>query len=213
MVTNNQLNEGKDSVDGALLSINSITMAVKDVLGSISHIAAGTEEQNAVTENFVDYINGIAEAADKIVGKADKTGKAIFETSILCNQTKLSIIGDGVDFTTAELLDICKTDHLMWRWRVYNMLLGYEQIDIDHIGNHHDCRLGKWYYTMGLTVFSNNKIFKDIEKPHEQLHILAKKAVLAYDKNEIKTAEASLNEMGQVSVQIISLIDKLKSTL
>ena len=71
------------------------------------------------------------------------TGKAIFEVSKMCNSLKVNILEDDIKLDTKSLLDVCKTDYLMWRWRVYNMILGYENIDAQTIGTHQDCRLGK----------------------------------------------------------------------
>ena len=108
------------------------------------------------------------------------------------------------------MLDICITDHLMWRWRVYNMILGYEKIDVDKVGTHHECRLGKWYYTLGGEAFAGNKIFAGLENPHAALHNLAREAAFAYAAKDVKKAETSLAQMDMCSKQVVEALNMLK---
>jgi len=99
----------------------------------------------------------------------------------------------------------------LWRWRVYNMLLGYEKIDTHTMGTHHDCRLGKWYYTVGKQVFHDNRIFAEMEKYHADLHSLAKEAAVAYEKKDMKSAEHALAKMDVCSKEVVSALSSLKN--
>ena len=91
------------------------------------------------------------------------------------------------------------------------MLLGYEKIDASTVGTHHDCRLGKWYYTTGSKMHKGNQDFIAIEKPHDDLHRLAKEAVICYEKNDIQGAEAALAQMDICSKQVVADLISLKN--
>ena len=97
------------------------------------------------------------------------------------------------------MIEIYKTDHLLWRWRVYNMLLGNEKVDVNVVGDYKKCRLGMWYYGIECDKFRNHKAFMELEKPHIELHEVAKEAVLAYKRNDIKAAEEGLKKMDMFS--------------
>lgn len=79
------------------------------------------------------------------------------------------------------MVAIYQIDHIHWRWRVYNMLLGYQRLDSDEVGDYKRCRLGRWYYGKGFEKFKDHKIFKELEEPHLQLHKAAKEATIAYE--------------------------------
>ena len=211
--TANRLNEGKSLVDNALSSISGITTEIERVSDAVTQISANAEEQNAASESFTHEISKVSEFAAQLLEEADKTGRAIFDVSQMCNELKLNILSDGAILSTKEILDMSKTDHLMWRWRVYNMILGYETIDVNNIGTHHSCRLGQWYYGEGMNKFREHNLFKQMEKPHSQLHELAKQAVVAYQKNDIVGAEVALEKMGECSKVVLEILDELQTLL
>lgn len=209
--TSEKLHSGKVLVDGALESINGITSVIKEVNIEVTEIAANTEEQTAVSQNFASETSNVAVYAEKLIKAADRTGKAIFDVSKMCNNLKVQIVQDEeISLNEKQLIDICKTDHLMWRWRVYNMLLGYENIDVNTIGSHFECRLGKWYYSQGKEKFGSLNEFLLMEKPHADLHKFAKEAAIAYQNNDISKAERALAEMDKCSVEVVSALEEIK---
>jgi len=90
------------------------------------------------------------------------------------------------------------------------MLLGYETIDIDKIGTHKDCRLGKWYYSDRSSSYKNEKPFIELENDHICLHELAKEATIAYNNREISKATMLLEKMKASSKNVINLLNRLK---
>ncbi len=208
--TASELESGKTLVNEVIIYNNQVVSAVQKVNDEIMQIAANTQEQTAVTEELAQRVGDSSQAANNLLEQCDKTGAGIFKLSQLNNELRLGMLISGNALSNCEMLDICKTDHLMWRWRVYNMLLGYEKIDIDTIGTHLGCRLGKWYYSVDKELLGQNGIFKSIEKPHIELHQLAKEAAIAYSQNDITGAEKALSKMNECSVMVVEALDKLK---
>lgn len=93
------------------------------------------------------------------------------------------------------------------------MLLGNEKVDINTASDYKQCRLGKWYYGIDCDKFRDNKTFIELEKPHKELHELAKDAVVEYERNNIKSAEQCLEKMDICSGKVITLLNKLKEML
>lgn len=147
-------------------------------------------EVKAAVIEFTEILEGVG--AEKLLRESNKTGKGLFLLSQDMDSLRLSLLKSNFCLGNSEILDIYAVDHLQWRWWVYNMLLGYEKIDVNTIGTHHDCRLGKWYNSTGMKLFNNNQVFIDIEKIHADLHVFAKEAAVAYEKNDMQTAEEML---------------------
>lgn len=211
--TSGQLSEGRKLINSSLESMHDMTEKFEEVNKSVLQISANSEEQNTATDSFTKEIATIANFADTLYDEADKTGKAIFKVSKMCNDLKLNILTEDLHLDTKTMLDICKTDHLMWRWRVYNMTLGYDNIDVDTIGTHKDCRLGRWYGDQGMELFGYNQLFRQMEGPHGDLHKLAKEATLAYQSGEVNKAEEKLKEMDKCSDFIVNALNELKRSL
>jgi hypothetical protein len=56
--------------------------------------------------------------------------------------------------------------------------------------SHHDCRLGKWYYSEGLKQYGDIPEMHSIEKPHYELHELIRKIIEKKESGLINEAEA-----------------------
>lgn len=207
------LDSGKQLVDNALISISSIGNAVEVVSDKTAQIAANAEEQSAVTEAITQEINSTASTADILFHECNDTGRAIFDLSKKLDSIRIIAIKDKDSLSERDFLDIYKVDHLLWRWRIYNMILGYEKADINTAGDYKNCRLGKWYYGGDCEKLKKHKAYIDMEKPHIELHTLAKEAIAAYEKGDIKSAERALIGMDKCSTEVVKYIENLKKDL
>lgn len=155
----------------------------------------------------------LSQQADYIDNSCGTTGEAIYDLSKRIDSIRLEMVKNRGYLTDADMIEIYKTDHLLWRWRVYNMLLGNERVDINVVGDYKKCRLGMWYYDIDCDKFRNHKVFMELEKPHIELHEVEKEAVLAYEKNDIRAAEEGLRKMDLCSSKVFALLDEIKKLL
>lgn len=208
-----ELENGKRLVNEAITSNKTITKSIYQLNDDIMQIASNAQEQTAATEEFSQKTEDLSHAADHLLEECNNTGRGILDISRMNNEIRLAMLKTSSCLSKADMLDICKTDHLMWRWRVYNMILGYEQIDIETIGTHRDCRLGKWYYGEAQASFKDNRTFNDMEQPHIELHEMAKEAAIAYQVGNVSSAEAALEKMNLCSIKVINALDDLKKMM
>lgn len=208
--TSQQLSSGKQLVDSALESISLIDNSIDTVNETIIQVAANTEEQTAVTQSFTSNIIDLSQQADYINNSCNTIGKDVYALSKRIDSIRLEIVKNRFCLTDADMMDIYITDHLLWRWKVYNMLLDNEKVDINAVGDYKQCGLGKWYYGIQCDKPRNNKAFMELEEPHIELHRLAKDAALAYERNDIESAEQGLEKMDMCSKKVFALLNELK---
>ncbi|HYE11057.1 MAG TPA: methyl-accepting chemotaxis protein [Patescibacteria group bacterium] len=208
--TAGELETGTGLVNQVIAANKRVVEAVEQLNSEAIQIAANTQEQTAVIEEFTSRATELSQSADNIFNTCNETGQGIFKVSKLNNQIRLGMIKDINKLEVIDIIDLSKTDHLNLRWRVYNMLLGYEIIDENVVGNPMDCRLGRWYYSTGKEIFKDNAIFRKIEKPHKLLHEWAKESVLAVVSKNMLTAEKAFKEMDLYSNEVIGALDELK---
>lgn len=208
--TAGELQTGTGLVNQVIESNKKVTEAIEQLNSEAMQIAANTQEQTAVVEEFTSRATELSQSADNILNTCNETGQGIFKASKLNNQIRLGMIKDTNRLEVIDIIDLSRTDHLNLRWRIYNMLLGYETIDENVVGNHMDCRLGRWYYSTGKELFKDNVIFKKIEKPHKLLHEWAKESVLAVASKNMSKAEEAFREMDSYSNEVIGALDELR---
>lgn len=211
--TSSHLDLGKSLVSDTLESMHKTSASIKEIDQTITEVAANTQEQEAVTTNLTEEMVHISHEADFLVKNCECTGHAIYEASKRLDDIRIALLKNTVCLSPQDMLDIYKTDHLLWRWRVYNMLLGYEQVDIDVVGNYRNCRLGKWYYGIDCDKFKDIPAFGAMEKPHIELHEAAKEAVKAFNKGDIIGAEKGLEQMDECSKKVFKYLDEVKVAL
>jgi methyl-accepting chemotaxis protein len=207
-----RLLSGKNLVDGAIGSIQHMKGSVVAINGEMLQIAANTEEQSAASQEIAADVHVVSTGAETLLRECDHTGQAVFDLSKVINNLRLDMMKNGLCLGDAEMLEICVSDHLLWRWRVYNMLLGYEKIDVNAVGTHKDCRLGNWYYSDSAQGFKGNRTFVDMDKPHADLHRFAKEAAVAYERKDMQAAQDALNQMDVCSRQVVEALRVLKNS-
>ena len=205
-----RLHSGKNLVDGAIGSIQQMKGSVVAINGEMIQIAANTEEQSAASQEIAADVHVVSTGADTLLRECDHTGQAVFDLSKVINALRLDMMKSGLCLGDKEMLEICVSDHLLWRWRVYNMLLGYEKIDVNAVGTHRDCRLGNWYYSDAAQGFKENRTFIDMDKPHADLHRFAKEAAVAYERKDMKSAQEALDKMDVCSREVVEALRVLK---
>ncbi|WP_203362689.1 methyl-accepting chemotaxis protein [Bacillus sp. REN10] len=203
--------EAKDS----LPLLTEIVETISEINEDINSTAAVTEEQAATMDEMSNQMQQIAIMTDEIRSLGDDTGAAIHGLGKQMNAFRLNIIEKNtIVLSTKALLMLSKTDHYIWKWRIYNMFLGLEDINPQEISSHMECRLGKWYYDPQIQQrFSQFDSYKKLEAVHKVVHEQAKEAAIFYQQNQLQQAEEALVRLEAASNQVVGYIDEILSTL
>lgn len=207
-------NEQSD-LDKVVIAIEEVNDCLNKTVDNIKIVTDSVEEQFNSTKEICNSIYEIKDQTNSIEAMCKKTAKDIFKLSQFTNKVRIDSINSNKTLSDREKIEIYKVDHLIWKWRIYNMLLGIFKVDINIAGDYRNCALGKWYYSI-LGDESDNKLkydknFIKIESLHINLHNLAKDAAIEYSKGDISLTEMNLNKMEEVSYEIVELLDKIKA--
>lgn len=193
--------------------IENIVSAMKEISRSTSQIAAMTEEQSAVVTEIAERNSVIHDHSVRNREIAKETAEMIYGLSIKMDEYRNSFLGINVKLHSDELVRLAVTDHLIWKWKIYNRLLGIQTIDSKQVVSYKECRLGKWYYGGLPSVIKENSAYQELEDPHKQVHHYAQLALENYEKGNIEGAEQALSQLEQASEQVIQLLSKLQGDL
>ena len=205
--------DSKNSINEATSGIFQISGIMSTVESSFTSISANVEEQTATTQEISANIMEINEKSLGLKDKTNHTGQSFFDISQKIDEVRLTALSYASTKDPKTLIDLTITDHLMWKWRVYNMILGYVKLDTKSVGNHTTCRLGKWIDTLDHSDSRITGIISKIEKPHSEIHSGAKKAIEAYEAGNVATAERLLKDIERNSSVVISNLMELKKIL
>ncbi|MFZ3101220.1 MAG: methyl-accepting chemotaxis protein [Desulfitobacteriaceae bacterium] len=208
-----KMQNGRNLMRESAQSIQQIIENFDHINHDIGLIASGSEEQSAVIQESASNISVIAHAAENLENIARDSGQGIYAISQQLEKMRLEAIKENPKLDTYQALELCKTDHLLWIWRIYNMILGNAQVDPTSIGNHQECRLGRWLNSSNAVKLHSEAVFQKLEIPHKAVHELARQAASAYQKGDIVKVEQILEQMTQASSEVMSFLEQLQKKL
>lgn len=207
------MQEGKNIMQKTRDAIEQILEKIQAIADDISQIAAGNEEQSTTLQDFSQNVSELASSAEYTINYAREAGQGIFQIGQELIDLRHKRINQAQDFSIHDALEIYKTDHLCWTWRIYNMLLGYEVIEADQLDTHETCRLGQWLQSPQGRKLREIPGFEKLEEPHRRLHELGREAVIAYKNNESTKVENIFGQLTEASNELIAALNYLQSAV
>lgn len=195
----------------ALNLLTDLVQTIHEINNDVSHTAAVTEEQSAAVDEISTRMLQIASLSEDFRDLGTDTGRAIFELGQHINSFRLNIINqNNIHLSSKAVLLLSKTDHLLWKWRIYNLFLGIETVHPEDVSSHKECRLGKWYDDPTTKErFGRSESYRKLDVYHEKVHTSAYQAALSYKNGRMEEAEEALSELESASEKVINIIDEL----
>ncbi|MFJ5766586.1 methyl-accepting chemotaxis protein [Lysinibacillus sp. NPDC093210] len=191
--------------------LNAIVAAIEGINLDVTNTAAISQEQAAAIDEVSARMIEISNLQDDIRSYSSNTSSDIHLLGKEINRFRNDIISNNnVQLSSIALLQLSKADHILWKWRIYNMFLGLEEVQPSDVSSHTECRLGKWY-TASRTVerFGHLQDYRDLDEFHSRVHQSAKLAAEAFKAGNIKKAEDHLKEVDEASERVLFFINNL----
>ncbi len=196
-----------------LQSLSEISSAVETINQMNSQIATAAEEQRAVAEEINQSIFNISDGSKQTAQRAKETkttfnelGEYAADLQSVIQQFKFSGNSE-LDFSAA------KSAHLAWKARLRSFLDGSASLTQDEVVSHHDCVLGKWYYSEGLSQYGNIPEMQQIEGPHKRLHQLIGEIVKLKESGRTEESEQLFEQIDPLSQEIIQQLSRVESII
>ena len=193
--------------------LEKIINTMREINGETSQIAAMSEEQASTVLEISERNTTVFELSEHTQELAIETAKLIFDLSEQMNTYRLSFLDSNLIYSDKDVILLGKTDHLLWKWNIYNLLLGVNTMSQDALTSHTTCRLGKWYYSDMSALFKEREAFKQLEEPHKRVHDCAKAAMEAHEAGRLDDANEALANLEKASSEVIDLLSELESYL
>ncbi len=180
-----------------------------EVTQAIENIASVSEENSAAVEHVSASAEEMSAQVEEVTASAEELANLAQNLKEIVYQFKLS----NNAANRAEEIDTFKAAHLKWITAAKTMHAGGKAILAKDISSDTNCSLGKWYYGIGKAEYGEHGEFKAIEQPHHHFHELLRSYVDAYNSSANGKSAAVLLQFEDVSKQVISDLDHLKSII
>ncbi|WP_369811230.1 CZB domain-containing protein [Sulfurimonas microaerophilic] len=116
-----------------------------------------------------------------------------------------------INYTTDRVfMSLAKLDHILWKVNTY--LSAATKEEQFKFVDHHNCRLGKWYYEgEGKEAFSHTSHFQQLETPHATVHNGTHKVfdIIKEENVDLQALKAAFEEMEKGSDAVFNILDKI----
>lgn len=173
----------------------SATSQIKELVQTINQLSAATQSS----------FSQIVDSSESMNSSVQTVGNVIDEVVTLANNMTRVISSSS----TNAFIETVKLDHVMYKVEVYQCIFGMSFKSVDSFTDHHQCRLGQWYYEGKGRQLSSLQAFIQLEKPHTRVHAEGVKAITAKREQRHEDCIAALFSMEKASREVIDLLDQV----
>lgn len=202
------INEGQESAKKAGQLMGDIRQSIDQVNNISTQIASTLAEQDVAAHEVAAGISDIASHTSKNVEEVAH----VLDTMDKVDQLISARIGAMADIEVpGKVVKLAKSDHVIWKRRLVNMVAGREGLNAAELSNHHNCRLGKWYGQVSQPEYQNHPSFVKLAIPHKQVHESGIQAVELYNRGLVKEALQRINHVENASREVLALLSDLEA--
>ncbi|WP_462162939.1 methyl-accepting chemotaxis protein [Pseudoalteromonas xiamenensis] len=168
---------------------NLTNITTQQTENAFEHVKQNTHETEVVSKTASEINESVGSMADSSRVMADVISAASMSTFI---QT-------------------VKLDHLVWKVNIYKAIRNGKEGEEHKFADHHQCRLGKWYYEgEGRDDFANFSHFKKLEAPHAKVHTSGIEALRASARGDKETLITMLSNMEKASMEVFDCLNGIE---
>jgi len=180
---------------------NQVRLSMDEISGALTEQSQASHEISAASSTILSSSSHNKEMSEKSIMVGRQSGTTVVEL--------ITSLSGSAKPTSKLILNLAKSDHLIWVRKVTDMLLGGNAMKQEELSDHTQCRLGKWYYDLGKAEFGDTDIFKKLEGPHANIHKLGREAFELHNNNQHDMALEKLAQMEEISEIIVDMLNQL----
>ncbi len=212
--TMGSLNKGNDSVHESIRVIESMNRQLEEINGDIDNINDEITNQSTVTDSFVSDIAHIADSYQTLSADCQYIGERFFRISRDIDNARSDMFRRNSRPTLLDNIKVYEIDHLIFTWRIYNHIAGFETLRLEQVNNPTKCKVGVWFSKQKDPVIVNSPGFKKAFDAHARLHdraVAAWEAVERGDRDEaMEYFYRALDEFAVYREGLNELMDTLR---
>lgn len=198
--------KGRAAMESMGGRMGDVSLKVSTTTHRISEISSVLNEQSQAANQISAGIQNIAHRADSNAKAVAASTKALAGlekemTSLLTHLAERDIPN--------KVLLLAKSDHVLWKKRLYDMLAGQAHLSADELSNEKSCRLGKWMQGPHSCQHHHDPAFSEIDRPHREVHQNGIEAVRYFNAGDYDNALKHIEQVEIASTQVLACLDRL----
>jgi methyl-accepting chemotaxis protein len=185
-----------------------------EVRGLADKTQSAISETNDVIQTMQKNVDMVSSASHQLNDQVTQITQAVYsfqqELQGMNSHVEESF-GDISQVTDSVFMSLAKLDHVLWKVNTYLSINKGEPAF--QFVDHHNCRLGKWYYAgEGKQFFAKSNHYAAMERPHANVHEGTKRVfnLLQQSAKDYPALLQALKEMEESSHQVFVNLDRIQ---
>ncbi len=173
--------------------------ATEEISSEVKMIQTGAQETASKMKQMAEESSHLSEVGHK-------AGDGIHKLLELSRKMERTISVSAL----RGFVELAKTDHLVFKFAIYQILMGHSKATTEGLADHTSCRLGKWYFEGdGRDCFSHLPGYREMDEPHKNVHEQGRFAIEKYTQGNYAEALAHIKLMEDASMEVLDLLEKM----
>ena len=172
-LTMEDLNKGNESVHESIEVIRGMNRQLEGINSDIDRINEEIGTQSEVTDRFISGVKTMADSYETLSNDCLSVGARFYRISRDIDSARGEMFRKNSRPTLIDTLKVYEIDHLIFTWRVYNHIAGFEVLKLEQLNNPTKCKVGLWFAKQKDPVIVNSAGFKKAFDWHSKLHSFA----------------------------------------
>ncbi|HTH16530.1 MAG TPA: methyl-accepting chemotaxis protein [Magnetospirillum sp.] len=198
--------QGQEVIHATGGTMGEMAEQVAQVTRMMGDIAAILSQQTAASAEVADGVGVIAEMSTRNVASVSKVADMMDASSKLIAGSLQEMLKLDIPDAT---IHVAKSDHMIWRKRLADMLVGRESLNPDELADHTSCRLGKWCANLTDPSILNHPAFAQMAEPHRLVHMHGIEAAKRFKAGDLVGAVECVNKAAEASKGVMAALEML----
>ncbi|GAB3121681.1 methyl-accepting chemotaxis protein [Novispirillum itersonii] len=201
---------GEQAISATSNHMDQMGSQVHAVTAKMRDIAEILHQQSSASTQISEGIGMIAEMAEANRQHLTDVARSIERSNdqIAARADRWASIG-----TARALCEIAKIDHVVFKKRVTDVVMGNLPAGDAALSSHQSCRLGRWYEGITDPALRTHPAYIALLDPHRRVHDCGHQAVAAAAAGDTDAALNALDALNEASHEVIDKLDALSAVI
>ncbi|MEH7073886.1 CZB domain-containing protein [Neobacillus drentensis] len=206
----NVFSKGKEHMNTAIISMDKMETSLEGVGSVIESISANVEEQSIATQEVSQRLIEINIQTQRLNESCMKTGQGIYTISELAENIRNTALPYHKDFKGLQMLKPVAAEHLLWKWKAYNAICRFVQLDESTIPDHTICTMGQ-HLAHTKKANPNEPMVVNMFETHKKIHEVSREIIREVNKGNKNGIDHLIKELDAATGTLVKGLKRVSS--
>ncbi len=208
--TRTAIETGESTLENANRSIETAGHQMNSVASRMNEVASILEQQDASASEIGGHITRMTDMSRHNSETLSSVSDMLQHSNDGLSEAALKWFRNS---SGRSMCEMAKIDHVLFKKRVVDTILGRGSWKASEVPDHHNCRLGKWYDSITDKDLREQISFRTLDEPHHRVHAAAVETLKAHEAGNTAKTLDHLEELEAASREVINGLNDVSKFL